>query len=184
MQGKMWKPRREPTDRESLLRLRIGHVRKFYGFLRDYRDEIFDSEFQAELGAMYRRTGAGKEPVAPALLAAATLLQAYEEASDAEAIELTIADLRWQIVLDRLGSTRPAFSQAALRDFRQRILRTNMHTRITERIALVATRTGAFDPRKLPRLDDRFMISSPSREHESSSPTTVTSNLCRTSHEV
>jgi hypothetical protein len=33
------------------------------------------------------------------------LLQSYQGVSDAEAVELTVVDLRWQMVLDRLGAT-------------------------------------------------------------------------------
>ncbi|MBE7448860.1 MAG: hypothetical protein HS111_08195 [Kofleriaceae bacterium] len=42
----------------------------------------------------------------------AILPPAYEGASDAEAVELTVVDLRWQMVLDRLGCDGPAFGQA------------------------------------------------------------------------
>jgi hypothetical protein len=74
---------------------------KLFGFLRDSRRELFSDDFQAELESMYRDTGAGRDPVPPALLAMATLLQAYEGTSDAEAVEMTVVDLRWQMVLDR-----------------------------------------------------------------------------------
>jgi hypothetical protein len=36
------------------------------------------------------------------------LLQSYLGVSDAEAVELTVVDLRWQMVLDRLSATAPA----------------------------------------------------------------------------
>jgi len=101
---------------------------------------------------MYRPSGAGKPPTPPALLATAMILQAYTAVSDAEAVELTIVDLRWQIVLDRLGSTVPAFAQSTLRDFRARLSRAGMMTRLWERIAHIAEETGAFDPRRLPAL--------------------------------
>ena len=64
---------------------------------------------------MYRQTGAGKAPVPPGLMAMATLLQGYLGASDATMVELTVFDLRVQIVLDCLGNMEPAFSQGALR---------------------------------------------------------------------
>jgi hypothetical protein len=35
-------------------------------------------------------------------------------ASDAEAVELSLVDLRWQMVLGCLGATTPAFSQGGL----------------------------------------------------------------------
>jgi len=62
---------------------------KLFAFLRDHRHELFDDGFQAELEAMYRDTGAGREPVPPALLAMTRLVTEYLGMSDAEAVELT-----------------------------------------------------------------------------------------------
>ena len=42
---------------------------KLFAFLRLYRHELFDNAFQSELDGMYRESGEGKQPVAPALLA-------------------------------------------------------------------------------------------------------------------
>lgn len=100
---------------------------------------------------MYRVTGAGKFAVPPALMAMATLLQGYVGASDAEVVELTVVDLRWQMVLDRLGASEPAFSQGAFYDFRHRFIRGDMDRRLLEKTAEIAHRTKAFDPRKLPK---------------------------------
>lgn len=49
---------------------------------------------------MYRDTGEGKVPVPPALLAMVLLLQAYTGVSDAGAVEMTVVDTRWQMVLE------------------------------------------------------------------------------------
>ncbi len=49
-----------------------------------HRHEIFDDDFQAELESTYRDTGAGSEPVPPAQLAMALLLQGYLGLSDAD----------------------------------------------------------------------------------------------------
>lgn len=81
----------------------------------------------------------------------AVLLQAYAGASDAEAVELTVVDLRWQLVLDRLGSDEPAFSQGALHDLRARLIRTDMDRRLLERTVQFARASGGFDPKKLPK---------------------------------
>ena len=105
---------------------RLDRVRKLLGFLRVHRRRLFDDAFQDELAAMYRDTGAGKAPVPPALMAMATFVQAYLGVSDAEMIELTVVDLRVQMVLDCLGADTPAFSQGALCDFRERLIRTDM----------------------------------------------------------
>src|SRR2546421_11461610 len=70
---------------------------------------------------MYRSTGAGKDPTPPALLAMLVMLQSHPGTSDAEAVDLTVMDLRWQMVLDRLGAEEAAFGQGTLVDFRERL---------------------------------------------------------------
>lgn len=146
-----WQPRASYTKQEQLLLGRLRRTRKLFAFLRDHRQELFDDGFQAELATMYRDTGAGRDPVPPALLAMASLLQSYLQVSDAEAVEMTVVDLRWQMVLDHLGQQEPAFSQGALREFRERLIRTNMDRRLLERTMEFARRTNAFDWRKLPK---------------------------------
>jgi hypothetical protein len=103
------------------------------------------------LESMYRQTGAGKDPVPPALMAMAVLLQGYVGCSDAEAVELSVVDLRWQMVLGRLDETTPAFSQGALLNFRHRLIAANMDRRLLERTAELARSTGGLDARKLPK---------------------------------
>src|SRR5262249_55540516 len=146
-----WLPRETYTRQEQFLLKRLGRVRKLFAFLRQHRRRIFDDAFQNELASMYRDTGAGSEPVPPALMAMAALLQGYTGASDAEVVELTVVDLRWQLVLDCLGADEPAFSQGAFQEFRGRLIRCDMDKRLLERSAEVARETGAFDWRKLPK---------------------------------
>lgn len=134
-----------------MLLKRLDRVRKLLGFLRLRRHVLFNDEFQAELECMYRDTGAGKDPVPPALMAMATFVQAYLGVSDAEMIELTVVDLRVQMVLGCLGATKPAFSQGALVDFRERLIRSDLDRRLLERTVELARETGGFDWRKLPR---------------------------------
>src|SRR6266496_4457934 len=69
-----WRPSQAFTKQEQFILKRLEKKRKLFGFLRKHRHEIFDDEFQGELEAMYRGTGAGKEPVPPALLAMALVL--------------------------------------------------------------------------------------------------------------
>ncbi len=78
---------------------RLKRVRALFGFLRLHRHELFDDEFQVCLETMYRDTGAGAPPHPPALLCMVVLLQGYLGVSDAEAVELSVVDLRWQMVL-------------------------------------------------------------------------------------
>jgi hypothetical protein len=146
-----WNPRQTYTKAEEWLMRRLGRTRKLFAFLRAHRHELFDDAFQAELETMYRDTGAGKPPVPPALLAMVTLLQAYLKVSDAEAVELSVMDRRWQLVLDCLEATEPPFSQGALGEFRVRLIGTDLDRRLLERTVEVARRSKAFDPRKVPK---------------------------------
>lgn len=128
-----WSPGQELSEQEEGYVERMEHNGKLFAFLRRHRHELFDEGFQQELEGMYRQTGAGKAPVAPGLMAMATLLQGYLGASDATMVELTVFDLRVQMVLGWLGHSEAAFSQGALSDFRQRLMRTQMDRRLLER---------------------------------------------------
>src|SRR5260370_36111832 len=135
-----WNPSRTYSRQEEFLLKRLRRTRRLFAFLRDHRHEIFDDAMQTALESMYRDTGAGKEPVCPAMMSMAALMQGYLGVSDAEAVELTVVDLRWQMVLDRLGSTETVFSQGAFHDFRERMIRHDMDRRVMEKtIALART---------------------------------------------
>jgi len=110
--------------------------------LRDHRHELFDDEMQSALVAMYRDTGAGKDPVCPARMAMAALMQGYLGVSDAEAVQLTMVDLRWQMVLDCLGNTEEAFSQGAFQEFRQRQIRHDMDRVLAARMRELLSRVA------------------------------------------
>lgn len=161
MSNEHWRPSAEYTKQELVLLKRLRRTKKLFGFLRDERGALFDESFQVELDGMYRDTGAGKPALPPALLAMAVLLQAYAGVSDAEAVELTVVDLRWQMVLDRLGAAEPAFAQGTLQAFRERLIAADMDRRLLERTVEFARRSGAFDPRKLPKSLRVAMDSSP-----------------------
>jgi hypothetical protein len=148
---KRWDPKEELSRQEEFLMKRLVRTRKLFGFLRAHRRALFDGEFQAELETMYRDTGAGKDPLPPALLAMALVLQSYHGMSDAEAVEMTVVDLRWQMVLGCLGASEPAFSQGALCDFRARLIAHDMDRRLLERTVALARTTKAFDWKKLPK---------------------------------
>ena len=146
-----WIPPVAPTRQEQFLLKRLDRVRKLLGFLRLHRHELFDDAFQDELAAMYRATGAGKPARPPAMMAMAMLVQGYLGMSDAEMIELTVVDLRVQMVLGCLGAEHPPFSQGALQEFRERLIAADLDRRVLERTVEVARATKAFDPGKLPK---------------------------------
>ena len=146
-----WNPPVAPTRREQFLLKRLGRVRKLFGFLRVHRHELFTDAFQDELASMYRTTGAGKDALPPAMMAMAMLVQGYLGISDAEMVELTVVDLRVQMVLGCLDAEAPAFSQGALQRFRERLIAADLDRRVLECTVELAKRTQAFDPRKLPK---------------------------------
>lgn len=156
-----WKPRVELDDFEKRLMKRLGRVRKLFGFLRRHRHELLSEEFQDEIHEMYRQTGAGKPPVNPGMMALALLLQGYMQVSDAEVVELTVMDLRWQLVLDCLGAKEPAFSQGAFQGFRERLIRNDLDLRLLERTVELARETGEFDWKKFPKTLREAADSSP-----------------------
>ena len=156
---KRWKPPIETSKKEDMLLKRAKRSRKLFAFLRLHRHELFDDAFQSELEALYRDSGAGAEPVPPALLCMALLLQGYLGTSDAEAIELTVVDARWQMVLDRNGAEEPAFAQGTLQKFRERLISSDMDKRLLERTIELARRTREFDWKKFPK-DLRLAVDS------------------------
>src|SRR5271163_2450510 len=133
-----WKPPVELTKQEQMIMKRLNRVRTLFGFLRLNRHKIFAEAFQDQLEGMYRQTGAGDEPHAPAMLCMVLLLQGYVGASDAEAVEFAVMDRRWQMVLDCLDVEEPPFSQGALQAFRERMIEHDMDRVLLERtVALV-----------------------------------------------
>ena len=146
-----WNPPVAPTRQEAFLLKRLDRVRKLLGFLRLHRHTLFDAGCQEELASMYRSTGAGRDALPPAMLAMATLVQGYLGVSDAEMVELTIVDLRVQMVLGCLGAEKPAFSQGTLQEFRERLIAADLDRRVLERTVALAKQTNAFDYRKLPK---------------------------------
>ena len=144
----LWSPPVALSPAEQKVAARAAPRKKLFVFLREIRGELFDDAFQEELLAMYRQTGAGKPPVPPALLAMATLLQAYTGVGDQEAVELTVDSKRWPLVLGCLGA-EPTFSQGALFDFRMRLLGTGMDQRLLERTVDLARSRGGFEAKSL-----------------------------------
>ncbi len=146
-----WTPPVPLTRKEEFLLKRLTRTKKLFAFLRLHRHELFDAGFQEELDTMYRQTGAGTAPLPPAMLCMVLLLQAYTGISDAEAVELTIVDARWQLVLDCMNSEAPLVSQGALQQFRERLIAAGLDRRLLERTVELAKATEEFDWKKLPK---------------------------------
>ena len=139
-----WSPPVELNEAEEFIASRLKRTGKLYVFLRRHRSELFDDAFQAELEAMYSDAPHGTAPLPPALLAMVTLLQAYQQSSDAAAVENAVFDRRWQMVLDGLDTEAPLFSQGVLVDFRLRLIEHDMDRRLVEKTVDLAKATGDF----------------------------------------
>src|SRR5437764_4174816 len=138
-----WQPPIELSATEQTIIKRIRRA-KLFVFLRQHRHEVFDKAFQQELASLYQESHRGQPPVPPALLALASILQAYTGVSDDEVIEASLMDRRWQLVLDCVDTEEPPFSKGTLVAFRKRLREANMDQRLIERTVEVAKETGAF----------------------------------------
>jgi hypothetical protein len=137
-----WACPSELTADERRVAQALHRIGKFYVFLREVRAELFDEAFQAELAAVYQPRGTA--PVPPALLAMVTLLQAYDQVGDADAVVTAQMDKRWQLVLGCLGATAAPFSQGVLVKFRERMITHDLDRTLLTRTIELAKRTGKF----------------------------------------
>ena len=148
MRPPIWSPPVEPASQERAL-MRLIKRAKLFVFLRQQRHEIFDEEFQEELGAIYRDGVLGRPAIPPARLALATVLQAYTGVSDDEVVEATMMDRRWQLVLDCMDAEKPPFSKGTLVGFRKALIERELDRRLVERTVAVARKRGGFGERRL-----------------------------------
>src|SRR2546428_2202773 len=145
----MWNPPIALTSEEQKIAARTRKTRKFFVFLREHRHEILDADFQHMLARSSRQEPGGQEPVDAGLLALATLLQAYCHVGDRDAVELTVMDKRWQLVLDCLGAEQPPCSQGTLCNFRMRRIAHDLDKTLLDRTVALAEQTGGFGARQL-----------------------------------
>jgi hypothetical protein len=145
----MWSPPIELTPAEQKIAARTRKTRTFFVFLRERRHELLDADFQHTLAQSYSPDPGGKEPVEAGLLALATLLQAYCNVGDRDAVALTVMDKRWQMVLDCVGVEQPPFSQGTLCNFRMRLIQHHLAKTLLERTVALAEKTGGFGARQL-----------------------------------
>ena len=143
MRPAIWQPPVALSTAEQQVMRRVRRA-KLFVFLREQRHAIFDAPFQEELATMYPDLAKGHPPIAPALLALATVLQAYMGVSDDEAVEACVMDRRWQLVLDCLDCTDAPFSKGTLVAFRDRLIAADLDRRLIERTVEVATATKGF----------------------------------------
>jgi hypothetical protein len=137
-----WQVPVELSPEEADVAALLHRSGKFYVFLRRIRAELFDDAFQAELAAVYQPRGTA--PLPAALLAMVTVLQAYDQVSDADAVVAARMDRRWQLVLGSLGTTDALFSQGVLVKFRARMVAHDLDRKLLDRTVALAKATGQF----------------------------------------
>ena len=145
----MWNPPIALTPEEQKIAARTRKTRKFCVFLRERRHALLDVDFQTTLAKSYSPEPGGKAPVEAGVLALATLLQAYCHVGDRDAVELTVMDKRWPMVLGCLGAEQPPFSQGTLCNFRLRLMAHDVDKVLVERTVALAEQTGGFGARQL-----------------------------------
>jgi transposase len=102
----MWNPPIELTPEEQKIAQRTQ--RRESSCARARRHEPLDATFQETLAKTYSPEPGGTAPVEAGVLALA-LLQAHCNVGDRDAVELTVMDKRWQMVLDcPARSSRPS----------------------------------------------------------------------------
>lgn len=143
-----WQPPVALSPAEATIVRRVRRA-KLFVFLRDQRHVLFDAAFQEELATMYADAARGQPPVSPALLALASVLQAYMGVSDDEAVEACVMDRRWQLVLDCLDCTDAPFSKGTLVAFRERLIAADLDRRLIERTVEIAAQTKGFGHQQL-----------------------------------
>ena len=69
MRPPQWHPPIKLSNKEKKVVKRIRRAKLFI-FLREVRHELFDEEFQTELGTIFKDSTVGKSPIPPALVGA------------------------------------------------------------------------------------------------------------------
>ena len=138
---------RTTSAAETAVAKRLRPASKFFRFLWSIRDELFSDGFEDELVAAYEPRG--QAPCPPAQMAMAILLQRYEGASDADAVDLAENDRRWQLVLSCLGCEQAPFGQGSLVRFRVRMIANDLDKRLVARTVEIARKSGGFGWQKL-----------------------------------
>lgn len=148
MRPPIWQPPIELSLKESTVVKRIRKA-KLFVFLRQIRQELFDSDFQLELAKIFKDSSVGLSPVPPAQLALFIILQAYTGVSDDEAIEAIEMDRRWQLVLDCLDCEKAPFSKGTLVKFRALLISYSFDRRLIEKTVEMAKVRGGYNSTSL-----------------------------------
>lgn len=123
-------------------------VDSFYGRMGAVSETLFRDE---DLAEMYCPDN-GRTSIPPSLLSGVTLLQFFDDASDREAVQRTMFDMRWKVALN-LALDFPGFDPTNLVHFRQRLVEHGQERYAFERFIAVG-RAAGFLPDKVTLLVD------------------------------
>lgn len=147
--AQLWKKPKKLTKKEQLICDRLKTTGRLFKFLREFRHLIFDAQMCEALDGMYHDHPRGRAMISPSILGMATILQAYEQKSDADAVRVSVFDRCWQMVLGCLNKDEPPFSQGTLCDFRHRLIEHEMDKKLNMKVIEVAKNIGGFCFKKL-----------------------------------
>ena len=144
-----WEIEDELNPREQEVAAHLKRIGKFFVFLRKVRGDLFDEDFQRQLMTAY--SPRGTDPVPPALMAMVTLLQAYDDRGDADAVVTAKLDLQWRLVLGTLeeDELRAPFGQGSLPRFRERMAAAGLLDALRERTIELARESKLFGWKQL-----------------------------------
>jgi hypothetical protein len=120
----------------------------FYGRMAAVSEVLFRDD---DLASMYCLDN-GRPSIPPSLMAGATLLQFYDDVSDAEAVDRMKFDRRWQVALN-LPIDYPGFDPSCFTYFRQRLIDNKQERYAFDRFIAVGRQAG-FIPNRVTLLTD------------------------------
>lgn len=120
----------------------------FYGRMGAVSDVLFHDD---DLAMMYCPDN-GRPSLPPSLMVGATLLQFYDDVSDAEAVERLKFDLRWKVALN-LPLDYPGFDPSCFTYFRNRLIENKQERYAFDRFIAVGRQAG-FIPDRVTLLTD------------------------------
>jgi len=137
-----------PPEEQKIV-ARTRKTRQFLVFLRERRHAILHADWQHTLAQSSSPAPGGQAPVEPGRLARATLWQAYCHVGAREAVERTVMDKRWPLVLACRGAEQPPFSPSTLCTLRLRLSAHALAKRRRERTVALAEKPGGVGARPL-----------------------------------
>jgi hypothetical protein len=123
-------------------------IDSFYGRMGAVHDVLFCDD---DLAMMYCPDN-GRPSIPPSLMSGATLLQFYDDVSDAEAVDRMKFDRRWQVALN-LPIDYPGFDPSCFTYFRNRLIENGQERYAFDRFIAVGRKAG-FIPDRVTLLTD------------------------------